>query len=203
MKRRVIRTPDLGGARAIILHRPHPSVQALTRQLHAIGLQVSQSWPELGPEVLAADYVFFDADMAHDGMFPWEPGQPPVPMIALIGSEAPGRIEWTLKAGTHAQILKPVGDNGAYSALQIARDAFDAQKALSAEISDLRRRLEDRQTIVRAVTLLAARGKSEVDAYAQLRQMAMAWRISFEDAAARIVAASGAGRDADDRPQRG
>jgi response regulator NasT len=200
MKRRPIRIPNLGGAQAIILHRPHPTVQALTRQLTAIGLQVTQAWPELGPEALAADYIFFDADMGHDGMFPWEAGQPPIPMIALIGSEAPGRIEWSLKAGAHAQLLKPVGDNGAYSALLIARDAFDAQKALSAEIADLRRRLEDRQTVVRAVTLLAARGKSEAEAYAQLRQMAMAWRISFEDAAARIVAAQGG---PDDRSQRG
>lgn len=200
MKRRPIRIPNLGGAQAIILHRPHSTVQALTRQLTAIGLQVTQAWPELGPEVLAADYIFFDADMGHDGMFPWDPGQPPIPMIALIGSEAPGRIEWSLKAGAHAQLLKPVGDNGAYSALLIARDAFDAQKALSAEVADLRRRLDDRQTVVRAVTLLAARGKSDADAYAQLRQMAMAWRISFEDAAARIVAAQGG---PDDRSQRG
>ena len=202
MKRRPIRIPELGGAQAIVLHRPHPSVQALSRQLAAIGLQVTQSWPELGPEALAADYIFFDADMGHDGMFPWEPGQPPIPLIALIGSEAPGRIEWSLKAGAQAQLLKPVGDNGVYSALLVARDAFDAQKALSAEIADLRRRLEERQTVVRAVTLLAARGKSEADAYAQLRQMAMAWRISFEAAAARIVAAQGAG-DADDQPRRG
>ncbi|WP_103255628.1 ANTAR domain-containing response regulator [Tabrizicola aquatica] len=200
MKRRAIRIPNLGHAQAIILHRPHPTVQALTRQLTAIGLAVTQAWPELGPEALAADYVFFDADMGHDGMFPWEAGHPPIPMIALIGSEAPGRIEWSLKAGAHAQLLKPVGDNGAYSALLIARDAFDAQKALSAEIADLRRRLDERQTVVRAVTLLAARGKSEAEAYAQLRQMAMAWRISFEDAAARIVAAQGG---PDDRSQRG
>jgi two-component system, response regulator / RNA-binding antiterminator len=200
MKRRPIRIPNLGGAQAVILHRPHPTVQALTRQLTAIGLQVTQAWPDLGPEALAADYIFFDADMGHDGMFPWEPGQPPIPMIALIGSEAPGRIEWSLKAGSHAQLLKPVGDNGAYSALLIARDAFDAQQALSAEIADLRRRLEDRQTVVRAVTLLAARGKSDAEAYAQLRQLAMSWRISFEDAAARIVAAQGG---PDDRSERG
>ncbi len=94
MKRRPIRIPNLGHAQALILHRPHPTVQALTRQLTAIGLKVTQVWPELGPEALAADYIFFDADMGHDGMFPWEAGQPPVPMIALIGSEAPGRIEW-------------------------------------------------------------------------------------------------------------
>ncbi|MCW1920728.1 ANTAR domain-containing protein [Rhodobacter sp. KR11] len=192
---RRIRIPTLGGARALILHRPHPTVQALSRQLSAIGLQVQEAWPEAGPEALAADYVFFDADMGHDGMFPWAPGQSPMPMVALIGSEAPGRIEWSLRAGAHAQLLKPVGDNGAYSALLIARDAFDAQKALSAEIADLKRRLDGRQTVVRAVTLLAARGKTEEQAYTQLRQMAMAWRISFEDAAARIVASRDGGPD--------
>jgi response regulator NasT len=74
------------------------------------------------------------------------------------------------------------------------------RRRFSAEIADLRRRLEDRQTVVRAVTLLAARGKSEAEAYAQLRQMAMAWRITFEDAAARIVAAQGG---PDDRSERG
>ncbi|WP_374645072.1 ANTAR domain-containing response regulator [Tabrizicola sp.] len=200
--RRAIRIQNLGGATAVILHRPHPTVQALERQLRAIGLQVSEAWPELGPVALAADFVFFDADMGHDEQFPWAPGQSPMPMVALIGSEAPGRIEWALRAGAHAQLLKPVGDNGAYSALLIARDAFDAQRALTVEISDLRRRLDERQTVVRAVTLLAARGaRGDAAAYAQLRQMAMAWRVSFEDAAARVVAMLTASREeaGDDR----
>lgn len=185
--RRPIRIQNLGGARAVILHRPHANTQALSRQLAAIGLGVTHAWPELGPEGIGADFVFFDADMGHDGMFPWPAGQPPMPMIALIGSEAPGRIEWALRAGAHAQMLKPVGDQGAYSALLIARDAFDAQRALSATIADLQSRLDRRQTVVRAVTLLAARGKSEDAAYAQLREMAMSWRVTFEEAAERIV----------------
>ena len=43
------------------------------------------------------------------------------------------------------------------------------------------------QTVVQAVAILAARGKSEDQAYEQLRGMAMAWRVSFEEAAGRIV----------------
>ncbi|MDD8024224.1 MAG: ANTAR domain-containing protein [Paracoccaceae bacterium] len=187
MKRK-IRIPNLGGAHAYILHRPHPTVQALDRQLRAIGLKVAPCWPELPAEALSGDFIFFDADQGYDEQFPWSPGQSPMPMIALIGSEAPGRIEWSLEAGAHAQLLKPVGDGGVYSALLIARLAFEARQLLSAEIADLRRRLDERQTVVRAVTLLAARGKSEAEAYDQLRQMAMAWRVSFEDAARRIVA---------------
>lgn len=203
--RRPMRIQNLGGATAVILHRPHPTVQALDRQLRAIGLQVSQAWPDLGPGALGADFVFFDADMGHDEQFPWAPGQSPMPMVALIGSEAPGRIEWALRAGAHAQLLKPVGDNGAYSALLIARDAFDAQRSLSVEIADLRRRLDERQTVVRAVTLLAANGaRDDAAAYGQLRQMAMAWRISLEDAAARVVARlTVAEEEVDDRRDRG
>ena len=185
---RRIRIQNLGGAHAVILHRPHANVQALSRQLAAIGLRVETCWPDLGPEALAADFVFFDADMAHDAQFPWLAMQAPMPMVALIGSEAPGRIEWTLQFGAHAQMLKPVGDNGAYSALLLARAAYDAQSALRAEVADLRRRLDERRTVVRAVLRLMANGKPEAEAYGQLRQMAMAWRISIEDAALRVAA---------------
>ncbi|MEM7614223.1 MAG: transcriptional antiterminator, partial [Pseudomonadota bacterium] len=151
---RTIRTMDLGGAHAVILHRPHAVLTALTRQLHAVGLRVTTCWPKLGGEAVAADFVFFDADMGFDDQFPWPPEATPMPLIALIGSEAPGRIEWALTRGAHAQILKPVGDGGVYSALLIARHAFETRRALSINVADLRRRLGERETVVRAVLLL-------------------------------------------------
>lgn len=120
-------------------------------------------------------------------------------MIALIGSEAPGRIEWLLAAGAHAQMLKPAGDNRACATLLVARAAFDARAALGDEIAGLRRCLGELQTVVRAVTLRAARGGTEAAAYDRLRQMAMASRVTVEKAAARIAA----GKDADDQRNRG
>jgi two-component system, response regulator / RNA-binding antiterminator len=201
MRRRPIRIQNLGGARAVILHRPHETVVALTRQLTAIGLTVTQVWPDLGADALGMDFVFFDADMGHDAQFPWGPSKSPMPMIALIGSEAPGRIEWALAMGAHAQMLKPVGGSGAYSALLIARDAFDGARALSTEIADLRRRLDERRTVVRAVAHLMRQGTDEDAAYTQLRRMAMDWRISFEDAAARVIGRFD-GEDDDDRARR-
>ena len=180
--------PNLGGARAVIVHRPHPTVVSLTRQLGAIGLSVEAHWPELPASAVRADYIFFDADMGHDSQFPWRPGEAPMPMIALIGSEAPGRIEWALSQNAAGQILKPVGDGGVFSVLLIARQTYDARKAMVAEIADLRARLSERQTIVQAVMLLARSAGSEDRAYDQLRQMAMSWRVSIEQAAQRIVA---------------
>ena len=185
MKR--LRIPDLGGARALILHRPHATVQALARQLSAIGLTHEAHWPDLPASALGADFVFFDMDMGHDEQFPWRPGQAPMPTVALIGSEAPGRVEWALLMGADAQLLKPVGDSGVYSALLIARTAFEARRAMAGEIEGLRSRLAERQTVVRAVTLMTTGGDDEA-AYAELRSLAMGWRITVEEAAARVVA---------------
>ena len=183
-----IRTENLGGATAWILHRPHPSVQGLIRQLSVIGLQVREAWPELPAESLNADFIFYDADTGHDEQFPWHAGHSPMPMIALIGSEVPGRLKWAMDMGAHAQLLKPVSDKGVYAALLVARSNFDQAKASSALIADLEHRLSARQTIVQAVMISMMKGKTEAEAYDLLRQVAMAWQVTIETAAERIVA---------------
>ena len=185
---RVSRIPNLGGAKAFVLHRPHATVTAITRQLTAIGLEVTDCWPELPAEAFGADFVFFDVDLGFDQQFPWAPGKAPMPMIALIGSEAPGRIEWALSRKADAQLLKPIGNAGVYSALLIARQSFEAQRRLADEIAALQSRVAERQTIVRAVAALCAQGVDDARAYEQLRSLAMGWQVSMEEAAARIVA---------------
>ena len=192
---RASRIPNLGGAKAYILHRPHTTVNALARQLGAIGLDVRECWPELPPDALAADFVFFDVDLGFDEQFPWKPGEAPMPLVALIGSEAPGRIEWALSQKADAQLLKPIGTAGVYSALLIARQSFDARRRLADQIAALETRLAERQTIVRAVAALAAQGVDDSRAYAQLRSLAMSWQVSVEQAARRIVAMSEEGDD--------
>lgn len=194
-----IRTENLGNAIAWILHRPHPAVQGLMRQLSVIGLELREAWPDLPAEALAADFIFYDADAGHDAQFPWAPGQSPMPMIALIGSEAPGRLKWAMTMGAHAQLLKPVSDKGVYAALLVARSNFDRSNASAALIADLENRLSARQTIVRAVMIFVLRGKSEAEAYDLLRQTAMAWRVTIEVAAERLVASQTSERRADDR----
>ncbi|MAZ82002.1 MAG: transcriptional antiterminator [Rhizobiales bacterium] len=198
MTRRNYRIPTLGGAKALILHRPHAVVDTLLRQLDAIGLDGTAVWPELDADAISADYIFFDSDFGYDEQFPWKPGEAPMPLIALIGSEAPGRIEWALSHRADSHLLKPIGNSGVYSALLIARRTFDASKALSASIADLRDRVSQRQTIVQATMLLAARGLDETAAYKQLRDLAMNWNISIEEAARQIVDWSKEGKEADD-----
>jgi two-component system, response regulator / RNA-binding antiterminator len=193
-----IRTENLGGAIAWILHRPHPSVQGLVRQLEVIGLVVRDAWPELPGEAIVADFIFYDADMGHNEQFPWAPGQSPMPMIALIGSEAPGRLRWAMEMGAHAQLLKPMSDKGVYAALLVARSNFDRAKSSEALINDLQNRLSARQAIVRAVMIFILQGKTEAEAYDLLRQTAMAWRVTIETAAERLVANHSNERGTDD-----
>jgi AmiR/NasT family two-component response regulator len=198
---RISRIPNLGGAKAFVLHRPHATVAAITRQLTAIGLQATDCWPELPAEALAADFVFFDVDLGFDEQFPWRAGEAPMPLIALIGSEAPGRIEWALAQKADAQLLKPVGNAGVYSALLIARQAFEARRRLADEIAALQSRVAERQTIVRAVAALSSKGVDDARAYAQLRSLAMGWQISIEEAARRVVAMAD-GEGSDEQPRR-
>lgn len=193
-----IRTDNLGEAKAFVLHRPHPSMQPLLRQLHVIGLDVHEAWPELPAEAVMADFVFYDADMAHEEQFPWKPGASPMPLIALIGSEAPGRLRWAMTMGAHAQLLKPVSDKGVYAALLVARSNFDRTNEAAAHITDLEARLSARQTIVQAVMIFVLRGKTQAEAYELLRQTAMAWRVTIEEAAQRLVANHSSEKVSDD-----
>lgn len=179
--------PDLTGWHAVILHRDHPSVEALKRQLETLHIRVTVVWPQLDESHASANVVFFDADMGHDGQFPWPAGFAPMPMIALIGSETPGRIEWALSQGSNAHVLKPVGSTGAYSALLIAAHAFEGAKAQANDIRTLETRLRQRPIVVHAILELLQRGSAnEADAWRQLRRVAMDWGMTIEDAAEAI-----------------
>jgi AmiR/NasT family two-component response regulator len=184
--------PPLRHWTAVVQHRPHPSADAVVRQLERLGLKVRQAWPELGPDDVAADIVFFDADMAFDGMFPWAAGEAPMPLVALIGSEAPGRVEWALRQGSNAHLLKPITSAGVYSAMLIASHAFEQTRTLRMTVRDLRDRMRQRPAVARAVLALMRREDlDEVAAMRRLRSLAMDRRTTVEVIAAELAAADG------------
>ena len=180
----------LDGASAIVLHPEHERLPLLLRQLRAIGLSVETAWPLLPAAAISADIVLYDVDMGHDEQFPWNHGAAPMPMIALVESEAPGRLEWASRVGADALLMKPLGAEGVFAALLVARQAFELRRSLAAEITSLRQRLSARQTVVQAVNILARRAVSEDAAYDQLRQLAMAWQVTMEAAAHQVVVQS-------------
>ncbi|MHA7971573.1 ANTAR domain-containing response regulator [Rhizobium sp. CAU 1783] len=172
---------------AVILHRDHPSVDALKRQLELLHIRVSVVWPQVDGADADCDVVFFDADMGHDGQFPWPRGFAPMPMIALIGSEAPGRVEWALAQGSNAHLLKPIGSTGAYSALLIAAHAYQITRSQADDIRALEDRLRQRPIVVRAILkLLQQERLDEAGAWKRLRKIAMDWGMTIEETAEAI-----------------
>ncbi len=169
--------------RAIVLHRAGGAADAILRQLDRLGLSSEQVWPELSPEAVGADVVFFDVDMGYDDQFPWAAGHAPMPLVALIGSEAPGRIAWALSHNPAAHLLKPLSSAGVFSALQIAQHAFARRQALQSEVDGLVERLQQRPLVARALVHLMAGGLDQDAAMRALRRLAMDRRLTIEAAA--------------------
>jgi response regulator NasT len=184
--------PSFEGWRALVVHRPHANVDAILLQFGRLGISATHCWPEIAGRSDLSEWnvLVIDADMGYDAQFPWQPGAAPMPIIALIGSEAPGRVSWAINQGADAQLLKPIGSAGLYSALVIARHSFAQRTALADEIASLRMRLQSREAVAEATALLMVRDNiSSKAAFQKLRVQAMSERRAIELIAEELVAA--------------
>jgi AmiR/NasT family two-component response regulator len=181
-------TPNFTGWRATILHRPEATTDRLTRQLKLLGLTVSVQWRPLGAHELP-DIVLVDADQGWDDLLPWHDGKASLPVVALLGSEAPGRIAWAMDQGAGAIIAKPVATSAVYPALVMAV-AIHAERAAAAKHQQhLEERVRLRPLVHAAVQkIMAARKVDEEHAYSILRNCAMQRRFPMEQVAALILA---------------
>jgi len=180
--------PNFRGRGALVLHRSDKNSETLIRQLESLGLDVDVRWPADRVTAKGYDVIFFDADLGYDGLFSWPPGQPPIPMVAMMGSEAPGRIEWTISRAPTAYLIKPIGSTGVFSALAIAFHTFETQRKLNTAITELSRRAKARPVVIKAILAVMARhGVSDTEAYQLLRTESMKQRMSIEDLCDLIV----------------
>ncbi|MEH6633438.1 MAG: ANTAR domain-containing protein [Halopseudomonas aestusnigri] len=183
----VFRTPNFRGDRAVILHRPDDNIRRLERHLDRLGIESTVVWPDFNMDSTPADLVFFDGDNGYDGLFPWSKGNPPVPLIALISSEAPGRLEWMLSQETSAHLIKPIQSSGVFSTLVIAYANFAKRQEQQTQIRTLENRISNRPVVFRALLLIMECGQLEDEAaFAILRSAAMNNRQSIEEFASRL-----------------
>jgi AmiR/NasT family two-component response regulator len=189
-------TPNFVGRKCLVLHRSGETVNVLTRQLSVIGMNVSAQWQALNLNLTPADVVLVDADAGWPGLLPWEFGSPHVPLIALLGSEAPSRIKWALDQGVGAIISKPVSASAVYPALVMAFHAHASARRQAEEISILEERLRLRPLVTAAISQMM--GEANIDeaaAHRRLRQEAMQTQQTLEHVAAALLA-RGKGRAA-------
>lgn len=182
-------TPSFIGLHAVILHRPGDAANRLTRQLNVLGLRVSVQWAPLDLDRTPAHLAIVDADAGWTGILPWTLEKSHVPLVALLGSEAPGRIAWALDHGATALIAKPVAASAVYPALVMAF-RFHAEAQRTAEtLAQLEERIRLRPLVLGAVQALRRQlGLDEAAAYRHLRQEAMRRRITLESVSAEILA---------------
>jgi AmiR/NasT family two-component response regulator len=176
------------GKRAVILHRPGDTTDRLVRQCALLGLRAEARWRPLSA-LEDVDIVLVDADEGWDGLLLWTPAEKRVPLVALLASEAPGRIAWALDQGADALIAKPVTASAVYPALVMATRRHAEAQQLNERIRRLEERVRLRPLVHAAVRILmAAEGCDENEAYGRLRREAMAMRLTLEQAAASLLA---------------
>jgi AmiR/NasT family two-component response regulator len=183
----VTETPNFTGWQATVLHREDGNTDRLIRQLRLLGIRSSLQWAPI-PAAALPDLVIVDADQGWDGLLPWNGTTPTCPVVALLGSEAPGRIAWALEQGAGAIVAKPIAASAVYPALVMAVAIHQERKTVGERLQYLEERIRLRPLVHAAVErLMAARAIDEERAYAILRDCAMRRRLPMEQIAAFIL----------------
>jgi AmiR/NasT family two-component response regulator len=182
--------PNLVGWRAVILHRPDDNTDRLVRQLRLLGLSAHVQWQPLDTGRTPADIVLVDADQGWPGLLPWGHAvEAPVPVVALLQSEAPGRVAWALDQGAGAILAKPVAASAIYPALVLAACVHRERIEAAHQRNMLEERVRLRPLVHGAVrAIMCGQHLDEDGAYRALRLDAMSRRIAMEQAAAEILA---------------
>lgn len=177
------------GLRALVAMNPSTGRETLERTLGKLGLTVVATSAALDPEDIAArfDLVFFDAD---DGANATLRGEvpPSVPLIAVIGSEAPSHLARIVRFRAASHISKPVRSSGVFTAILLAMNEHAVRVGREKEMQSLRRRLAGRRSVIEAVlALMKTRNLDEETAYKWLRHEAMQRRMPMEDMAQHVL----------------
>ena len=177
------------GLRALILHAEGDTTERLAGILNQLGLVVQVRCPsDIDANALPdCDLVLFDADEEIEAKV-LDSLAATLPMIALIGNEAPSRLARAVRFRSNSHILKPIRSMGVYSALLLAANGHEQYVQTSREIEAFRQRLAGRRIVMKAVLKqMALCGIDEDAAYEELRRRAMELRVPIESAARRTL----------------
>ena len=181
---------NFSGSRAIICAGECGSIEPLARTLANLGLgielrgltdrPIADERPSLNPD---RDILFLDGDTDVAATWPTPlPGLlPPVPVIALVGHEAPSRLKALMQCGATAFLRKPVHGAGVYSALFVGVNEHRHRRHLEARLCEHESRRRGRRALIKAIIHLVRHdGLDDESAYEFLRKESMKSRQSVE-----------------------
>lgn len=193
--------------RALIVTSDTRTADSLSSTLRKLGLTV-EHLPTFDAEALAGlqatearrDIVFIDGDM---GLVPELAMQNPenlsqVPVVGLVGIEAPSRLRALMQLGATAFLAKPVHSGSIFSALYLAVNEFEQKANLRLAVEELETRRRYRRHVIKAVTMvMKSHSLDDEGAFALLRKESMRARLSLENYCEGVVQRSTAqlGRD--------
>ena len=180
------------GFRGLWLGPPNSAATMLGETMERLGATF-EIREDLAIDDLAVerDIVFIDGDTMFDPAILCPPGrpQPLIPVIGVVGSEAPSRLKALFDVGATALLRKPIHPSTVYSALFLATNNHARQARLTHRIAEQNRRHAGRRFVIKAVVkLVQEQGLCDDQAFALLRRESMRLRVGIEDYAKSLCA---------------
>lgn len=182
---------NFNGGRAYIVTSSHTAVEALENTLGKLGVGVSypalvdgRADIDVGALQAERDILFIDGDLDNPVALDISAGsrQPPVPVIGLVGVEAPSRLKHLINLGASAFLRKPVQGGAVYTALFLGINQFLLRGDLRTRLDDMDRRRRGRRAVVKAIIArMTDTGVDDDAAYEWLRRESMRSRQTLED----------------------
>ncbi len=173
------------GLHAAIWHDKDSNRELLEHYLGRLGIQVTaHASTESLKQNICFDLLFFDSD--HN--LPVEHLNGDFPLIAIVGSEAPSRLQSILANNATSMIFKPIRSAGIYGSIVFAVNRFDERRAMQAQHERLNNKIRYRKVVIFAVLKVMRKQRcTEDDAFSILRKQAMERRITIEALCAEIA----------------
>jgi len=176
--------------RAIVISRDGRVLDALDQTLLKLGVSVSYvplcgDRAAIGAEHVdpERDLLFVDCDLIDPCELPVNPvsGTTIVPIIALVGIEAPSRLRNLYQQGATAILRKPVHSAAVYSALVLGVNTFQRLRWMETSIELQNQRRRQRRAVVKAILrIMKLHDVDDDEAYRLLRRESMKARQSVE-----------------------
>jgi len=179
------------GYRAVIVTPNRESVLGLVTTAERLGMEVyfpgitnGQADICLSDLARERDVMFLDSDVDFSAIFSgWTIGSfLSIPVIGLVGVEAPGRLKHLIASGATEFLRKPVNGSAVFTALFLGVNQFLIRSSLELKIEEMERRKRGRKWIVKAIVkMMSVRGIGEDEAFTELRRESMRLRMNIEE----------------------
>lgn len=180
--------PNFRGRCALVLHPADANRRILIEQLGRLGIRAEAIWPMPQTIEVKVDMIFFDADRGPVSVREQFWATQSVPIIAITGTEAPGRLEAMLVLEPSAMLNKPVRREAVFKALVFAAHNFSGNEARKEELEAQAEKIKARALVLKSVLLVMRRFEVDDDeAYAAIRRASMSMNLQTEVLAAMLL----------------